>query len=165
MHVRLNVVRPPAGPVELFLLQNVQTCSGVHLASYEIATGGTLMRTKTAEAWICPLTPSGAQIENKWRYTCTPPSGHGLSGDKFTFLVFDSGVDEIFFTWDENVSRGVWFRLIRDYLMVSYSRVEMSKYLKMRKLRCLETSGAEYPVTRILSRVTDSSNLPLIQTQ
>ena len=36
----LSEVRVPAGTKDLRLLQNVQTCSGVHPASYSMGTGG-----------------------------------------------------------------------------------------------------------------------------
>jgi hypothetical protein len=89
-------VRFPAGAGNFSLNHRVQTGSGTHPASYLMGTGGVLyLGVKRPEREADHSPPSGAEVNNAWSYTSTPPMRlHGVViklRDNFTFnLVLES---------------------------------------------------------------------------
>jgi hypothetical protein len=72
---RGTTVRIPAAARDFSLLQNAQTGSGGHSASYSMGTGKFLPGVKRqGPTDIDYSLPSSAAVKNEWSYTSTPPS-------------------------------------------------------------------------------------------
>jgi hypothetical protein len=64
-------VRVPVGS-RIFLLQDVQTGSGAHPASYPMGTGALSPRIKRQEREADHSLPINAEVKKMWIYTSTP---------------------------------------------------------------------------------------------
>ena len=71
-----------------FLLQNVQTSSGAHPATYLIGTGVRSQAVKWQEHKVNHISTSSAEFKNEWSCTSSPPIClHGTDRDHFTFHI------------------------------------------------------------------------------
>jgi hypothetical protein len=65
--------RPPEEAINLSLLPNVQTASGVHPASYPMGTWGPYSWGNTAGDEAVRSSPPNTEVKKMWIYTSTPP--------------------------------------------------------------------------------------------
>jgi len=78
----------PSRVRESSLIQNVQSCSGLHTASYSMDLGGALSpiaHRPQHEADHSP--PFGVEFKKHWKYTFTPPNAF-MEGTLRAFLYF-----------------------------------------------------------------------------
>jgi len=70
---------------DFYLLQNVQTRSGIHTAFYFTHRGGSIPGVKHLQCAVNHSLPTSAKIKNKWSYNSTPPIYiHSMDMDNFT---------------------------------------------------------------------------------
>jgi len=70
---------------DFHLLQNVQTRSGIHTASYFMHRGGSIPGVKHLQCEFNQSLPTSVKIKNKWHYNSTPPICiHSMDMDNLT---------------------------------------------------------------------------------
>jgi len=68
-----------------FHLQNAQTRSGIHTASYSMHRRGSIPGVKHLQCEVNHSLPTSAKIKNRWSYKSAPPiSIHSMDMDNFT---------------------------------------------------------------------------------
>jgi hypothetical protein len=89
-------IRTPAEAKDFPFLQNVQTGSGAHPASYSMSTWGSCSGCEAEGHEAAHSPPSRAEVKNKWSYTCTPHTClHSVHEDNCTFYLYAMTTMEI----------------------------------------------------------------------
>ena len=82
------------------VLQNIQTGSGAHPASYSMGSGVLTRGLKQPEREVYYSSPSSAESKKEWRYNSLPRRHlRDVDGKKFSFYLATVSTHEIHVPW------------------------------------------------------------------